>query len=892
MNYGKKGTERKQKQLTSKTPKIKKKFGVTFLKFFLICFLAICIIGFFAGFGLIKGIIDSAPDISNVDVSPSGYSTAVYDNEGNEITKLVSSDSNRIYVTMDKIPKHLQYAIVAIEDERFYEHNGIDIKGILRAGIGVITDNYSGGGSTITQQLLKNNVFSNWTEEKTFTEKLKRKIQEQYLAVQLEKQMSKDEILENYLNTINLGQNTLGVQAASLRYFNKKVSELSISESAVIAAITSNPTKYNPLRFPENNRDRRKIVLNNMLEQGYISQDEYDEAMADDVYARIQNVNEEISTSSVYSSFIDELTEQVMNDLQEQKGYSYTQAYNALYSGGLSIFTTQDSAIQKICDEEFANEDNYPKDVKYYLNYDLSVQKSDGSTVNHSTQMLESHFKESDKSFNLLFDSEDEAQACVEQYKQEVLSTTDTIIGENVNLTVQPQASMVVMDQSTGEVKAIEGGRGTKAASLTLNRATNTTRQPGSTFKVVSTYAPALDNAGLTLATVQDDAPFTYEDGRPVANWYGEAYKGLCTLRYGIEQSLNIVAVKTLTDITPQLGFDYLLNFGFSTLVSKRVGDDGKTYSDITQSLALGGLTDGVTNLELTAAYATIANGGTYIKPIFYTKIVDHNGDILIDNTPQTRTVIKETTSFLLIDAMKDVVSKGTGTACNFPNMAIAGKTGTTSEYKDIWFSGFTPYYTCTVWGGYDNSVGLEKGKRDYTKTLWKSVMSRIHENLEYRDFTMPDGIEKAVICTKSGKLAVEGLCDQDPRGTVRTEYFAKGTAPTEVCDTHVRAARCAATGLLAADTCPYKEEQVFIVRPEGSQGVTADTPYELPSELCPHGTTAYYPNQIPGAADSILNGITTTPDESEAGTGNEAGTEAGVANTVDNNNNADEPEN
>lgn len=875
MNYGKKGTERKQKQLTSNSQKMKKKFGVTFLKAFFICFLTICIIGAFAGFGLVKGIIDSAPDISNVDVSPSGFSTVVYDSAGTEITKLVTSDSNRIYVTIDKIPKQMQNAIVAIEDERFWEHNGIDLKGILRAGAkGLTTGNFSEGASTITQQLLKNNVFSNWTNEKTFSEKLKRKIQEQYLAVQLEKQMSKEEILENYLNTINLGQNTLGVQAASLRYFNKNVSDLTISESAVIASITQNPTKYNPIRYPENNAERRKKVLNNMLDQGYITKAEYDEAMADDVYSRIQDVNAEITSSSIYTYFIDELTEQVMADLQEQKGYSYTQAYNALYSGGLSIYTTQDSAIQQICDEEFSNEANYPEGVKFYLNYELSVQKADGTTENHSSQMVETHFKQADKSFNLLFDSEDAAKACIEQYKQEVLTSTDTILGEKFNLTVQPQASLVIMDQSTGQVKAIEGGRGTKEASLTLNRATNTTRQPGSTYKVVSTYAPALDSAGLTLANVQDDAPYTYADGRPVSNWYGDGYKGICTLRYGIEQSLNIVAVKTLTQITPQLGFDYLLNFGFTTLVDKRVGADGKTYSDITQSLALGGLTDGVTNLELNAAYAAIANGGTYIKPQFYTKIVDHNGEVLIDNTPQTRTVIKDTTAFLLIDAMKDVVSKGTGTKCNFGNMAIAGKTGTTSDYKDVWFSGFTPYYTCTVWGGYDPSISLEKGKRDYAKTLWKSVMSRIHENLEYKDFTKPDGIEEAIICTKSGKLAVAGLCDQDPRGTVRSEYFAKGTAPTEVCDVHVRAARCAATGLLAADTCPYKEEQVFIARPEGSTGTTADTPYELPTQICPHGTTAYYPA---GTDSAIINNILSGIPASEA-----TGTEAGVTNSLD----------
>lgn len=828
MNYGKKGAKNRQKTLVSKSIKLSKMFGVTFFKATLICVLAAGIIGLFAGVGLFKGILDSAPDISELDVRPSGYSTVVYDSEGNQITKLVAQDSNRIYQTIDKIPIDLQHAFVAIEDERFYKHNGIDIKGIMRAFVvGIQNRKFSEGASTITQQLLKNNVFTSWTSESSFAEKLKRKIQEQYLAVELEKVMDKETILELYMNTINLGQNTLGVQAASLRYFNKPVSEITLSEATVIAGITQNPTQFNPISHPDKNMERRTKLLGNMLEQGYITQEAYDEAMADDVYSRIQTVNEETDEKSIYTYFVDELTSQILEDLKASKGYTDTQAYNALYSGGLSIYTTQDPNIQKICDDIVNDESNYPESTKWLLEYELSVETSSGEYKNYSSEMVEAYFKQKDVNFNMLFNDQESANAAIAEYKASVMTSTDKLVGEKIGLAPQPQISLSVIDQSTGYVKAIVGGRGKKEASLTLNRATNTKRQPGSTFKVVSTYAPALDSAGLTLASVQVDAPYNYENGRPVSNWYGDSYKGICTLRYGIEQSLNIVTVKTLTQITPQLGFDYLKNFGFTTLVDREVRPDNTVVSDITQSLALGGITYGVTNVELNAAYAAIANKGTYIKPMYYTKILDHDGNVLLENVPQTRQVIKETTSFLLTSAMQDVVTKGTGASVNFGNMSIAGKTGTTSDYNDVWFAGFTPYYTATTWAGYDNNVKLSgTEEKALAKSLWKKVMAAIHENLEYKAFSTPEGITTAIVCNKSGKLAVDGLCTLD--GSAHVEYFATGTEPTEFCDCHVVGPVCAATGLRAADSCMYKTQGVFVVSPEGDGGLGG-------TGWCPH---------------------------------------------------------
>lgn len=862
MNYGRRGIKKRQKAMNSPATKVGKFCGVSLFAIVTFAAVTVAVAGMCAGVGLFMGVVDTAPDISNVDVAPAGYSTTVYDSEGNQVTKLVAENSNRVYVKLEKIPLDMQHAFVAIEDERFYTHNGIDIKGIMRAGVKALSGNLHQGASTITQQLLKNNVFTSWTEESSLVDKFKRKFQEQYCAIQLEKRMSKDQILENYLNTINLGQGTLGVQAASQRYFGKNVSELNLSESAVIACITQNPSKWNPISHPENNAERREEVLKKMKNQGYINEAQFNEAMADDVYSRIQVVNEKVEKKTIYTYFVDELTEQVLNDLQENLGYSYTQAYNSLYSGGLSIFTTQDPHIQSICDEQFANEENYPPNTRFYLKYEVSYTDSENDAVNFSTQYFEKHFKEKrGNGFNCIFNTEEEAYEAIEEFKQDIEEPGYKFITESVSITPQPQASVTIIDQYTGEVKAIVGGRGEKKASLTLNRATDTKRQPGSCFKVLAAYAPAIDAAGKSLASTQVDEPYSYANGRPVKNWYS-GYKGICTYRYGIEQSLNIVAVKTITEITPQLGFDYLLNFGFTTLVDRRTESNGTVSSDITQALALGGLTDGVTNLELTAAFATIANGGTYIKPMFYTKIIDHDGNVLIENTPKSRRVLKETTAFLLTDAMEDVVTQGTGARVKFDNMAIAGKTGTTTSNVDVWFSGYTPYYTCCTWSGYDNNVHMNgSGETNTAKTLWKAVMSRIHEGLEYRSFTMPEGITTATVCKKTGGLVTD-VCRAD--GSAITEYFATGTVPTEPCTNHYgdvfdTGLVCAMTGQKATATCPYAYEGEATVEgfcPHSTiNGVSAQDYYNLlqmqAAGLVPgaDATTAIDPNAAAAAA-------------------------------------------
>lgn len=814
MNYGKKGVRERQKALNSKSAKWGRKLALTLVKVFLIAFIALGIVGAATGIGMFKGIIASTPKIQISAIVPTGQASIVYDNAGNEIDRFVGSNANRTIVTMDQVPEHLGQAFVAIEDERFYQHNGIDIKGILRAGYQFIKSGFSEtqGGSTITQQLLKNAIFVEWTSEgDNFIKKVKRKFQEQYLAIEVTKNTDKDHVLLAYMNTINCGQNTLGVEAASLRYFGKSCSELTLSECAVIACITQNPSGYNPIRYPENNARRRKDCLDNMLELEFITQAEYDEAIADtaSVYERIQLADSAYRESNSYKGtyFTDALQKQIQEDLVEELGYTESVASNLLLSGGLKVYSTLDSTIQNIVNEEFANEENFPGQTMWYLDYALTVTNTDGTRTNYSKENMMSWFKENGNSkFNLLFTSQEEGLEAISTYEAAVAAgIPEDDIDRNYSFTAQPQASITIIDQDTGYVTALLGGRGAKEGRLTLNRATETVRQPGSTFKIVSTYAPAIDSTGMTLATVFNDTPFNYDGGTPVNNVNNKFDNRTIAIREAIERSKNVIAVKALTQITPQLGFDYLLNFGFTTLVEGEWKGD-EWFTDVRQPTALGGITDGVKNIELCAAYASIANEGAYIEPKLYTKVLDADGNVLLDNTsPSSRQVIRPTTAFLLTDAMVDVVtgSQGTGGSVNFGNMAIAGKTGTTSNNRDVWFAGFTPYYTCATWVGYDDNHILNDYNKNETalaRKLWRAVMSRIHEELPNEQFTKPEGIITATICTQSGKLPIPGVCD----ATLATEYFADGTVPAESCDMHYAGTICAFDGLPATTECPF----------------------------------------------------------------------------------------
>ncbi len=839
MNFSRKEVEKRTHQLKSSTIHRFHKIQLMGIRLILVGLLFLCIFVASVIIGSYHSIISSAPEMDSIQLVPQGYTTKIVDAQGNTIQTLVGKDANREYVTLDRIPVNLQNAFIAIEDERFRKHNGVDTKGILRAfSLGFRNGgNFTQGASTLTQQLLKNQVFHGG-EEDTLFKKVRRKLQEQHLALQIEKKYTKDQILEYYLNTINLGQNTLGVQAASKRYFHKDVSELTLSECAVLAGITQNPSAYNPISHPTKNSNKRTTVLTYMKNQGYISSANYTEAMKDKVYDRIQKVNRENTpTSSITSYFTDALTEQVIQDLKTRCGYTETQAYNALYSRGLTIYSTQDNSMQTTVDRLINNPKYYPADSRYQLTYQLIIQHEDGTRLTYSfsdiKKWLQSNKKKKISSF---YRKKSTAKAHIRQFRKAMLTKGDTIVAETVDLVIQPQVSFVLIDQKTGYVKALCGGRGEKTGSRTLNRATDSARQPGSTFKILSTYLPALDTSGMTLATVQDDAPFYYPGTkRRVKNWYGSSYRGLTSLRQAMAESMNVVAVKTLNQVTPKIGYDYLLNLGFTTLVDNYTNSNGKTYTDISLPLALGGLTKGVTNLELTTAFAAIANQGTYQPATFYTKIVDHDGNVLLDNTTnsESKQVMKASTSWLLTSAMKDVIQKGTGGRLKFRNLDMpqAGKTGTSTGNRDLWFVGYTPYLTAGIWGGYDNNK--KQSSITYQKDLWRDIMEQLNHDYTKSAFTKPNTVTTAVICTKCGKLAIDGICENAVGGScAKKEYFAQDSIPTENCDCHVRCKICKSSGHLAGDGCPATQIYTAVYLQKNESTPTADSSLIIPGYL------------------------------------------------------------
>ena len=908
MNYGGNGIKRKKKLLNSAATKFKTKLGIFFVKLLLVCAIAVVIGGSCLVFGAAQGIIQSAPDISSINVSPEGFATKIYDNEGNEIQTLAKTGANRIYASLDQIPIELQHAFVAIEDERFYKHNGIDLQGIMRAAMITVSDGeMSQGASTITQQLLKNNVFNAYNE--STMEKIKRKVQEQYLAIKLETVMSKDNILENYLNTINLGNGYYGVQAAANGYFNKDVSELTLSECAVLASITKNPSRLNPLRNPDDNKERQLAVLNNMLRQEYISTEEYSEAVEDDVYARLEGIDvSSSSSSSNYSYFVDEVIEQLITDLMQQKGYSKQQATSLIYAGGLSVYTTQDLCMQEAADTVLNDPDYYPGN-NFTINYNLTVKETDGSFSYYSQNNMEKWYNNNgDSSFSLTLSNKEKAQNYIDTYKEAMTANGGTVTFEDSHFIVQPQISFSVMEQSTGYVKVLVGGRGDKNTDRGLNRATDdVARQPGSSIKPLVAYGPGLDTGAITLAsaiddalaTVYDDAPYYYSgtDARLVKNYTEGEYLGYITVRAALTRSQNVPAVKVLTQITPAVGFSYLQKFGLSTLVSPQNPVNGS--HDVVQSLALGGMTKGVSNIDMTAAYAAIANKGVYTKPIYYTKVLDSEGNVIIDNSiPETHKVLKESSAWLLTSGMESVVSSGTATRAKVSNQPTAGKTGTTQFDTDIWFCGFTPYYTASIWVGYDDN-SRQVSSVNHT-SIWRSIMEQIHSDLPSGEFTKPEDIVEVQVCSKSGKLPVEGLCDHDPRGScIITEYFAADNQPTESCDTHVKVNICNVSGDIANTGCTSVSTRILTKKPSSdsigsndSGYTTRDAEYSITEDkltkLCTlHQRAATSSTNSSSGSTSTNNSNknnSTTPTTSTSGTTHSSGSSTSTEKTTKHN--------
>ena len=749
----------KETNTPKKNKKKKRTFSVgRFLRFIVLLLLFIILVSGSVALGTAYSWIKAARPLNVDELFDLNQTTYIVD-KNDKVIDTLHANENRTMVTIDQIPQNLRNAFIAIEDKRFMDHKGIDIYrifGALKADLQKM--DLSQGASTITQQLIKN-VYLN--PEK----KWKRKVVEMYYALQLERRFTKDQILEAYLNTAPLGHNVSGVKAAALYYFGKEPDQLTLAECATIAGITQYPSLYSPYLNYEKSMGKKEIVLREMLAQGLISQEEYDEAMKQEI--KLSKIQKEVETTYFADMIISDVTE----TLQKELGLSKEEAEIKLFNGGLKIIATIDTDIQGIVEETFKNTKLFPESE------------------------------------------------------------------EDANGILQPEAAVIVIENGTGEIKAVMGGRSEKVRRG-LNRATQSLRQPGSTIKPLAVYAPALDN-GYTAGTVIDDAPVIFGNFKP--RNYSNNFKGLITAREALQHSINVVAVKVLQDVGIQRSMEYLEKFGITTLVTRE--DNGVTNDESLAPLALGGVTNGVKPIEMAAAFSVFPNKGIYIKPISFTKILDKDGNVIFENKPLKEKVISEQVSYLMVDLLRGVVRGGTGGNAALSKMPVAGKTGTTTKNVDAWFTGFSPYYTASVWIGHDEPKPMNFTGGSYPAKLWKAVMEEIHKNLEVKNFEQPGGFVSVNICTVSGKRPSE-LCALDPRGTrVRSELFIKGTEPDaeSICDVHVIRDVCADSKKLATEFCPAPsvQSQVFIQRiepfiPEPDQKqLPADLIYEAPTEPC-----------------------------------------------------------
>lgn len=662
------------------------------------------------------------------------------DKNGNQVempTERLHGNENRSWVSITKMPTNLKNAFVAIEDERFYEHNGMDFKRTSGAVLEFIKGNSSYGGSTITQQLIKN--FSGDNEAT-----IQRKITEIFRAISLTKKRSKDEVLEMYLNTINLSNGCYGVQAASNYLFGKDVSELTLVECASLASIPKSPYKYNPKSNPEENLKRRNTVLFKMKELGWISEKEYNEAVNAELVLNITNKNSKTGSTQVYSYFTDALIEQLITDLNTTYGYPREVAVNIIFNGGLEIHSTVDPDVQRIMEEVYKDDSTFP-----------AVQG------------------------------------------------------------IAPESAMVVIDPFTGDVKGIVGGRGEKEQSRGLNRATMSKRQIGSAIKPLTVYGPAIDKGVINYATIIDDTPYSYNE---VTEKYwpdnaGRDYLGKITVYDAVIRSLNTPAVKTVDMITPE----YAYYFG-----KEKLGLTSLELSDCDYApMALGGLTNGLTVLEVAGAYTTYANDGTYSKPRLYTAVYNNNGELLLEAKKQQSVVVSRSTSQLMTKILRGVVEDvyGTGYSLTLKDkVATAGKTGSTNSNKDFYFAGYTPYYAGAAWYGYDQPKYISSNT-NYAMRAWDKVMNRIHDELVIKNLASGEGLVdfdddllvEAEFCSDSGCVP-NIYCEVfDARGSrVETGWFKKGDEPKEECTAHVAVEFCPVSNGVAGPYCPKEGRKQF----------------------------------------------------------------------------------
>lgn len=720
--YQIKGKKKKNKK-NRKHPILRKVIKVFFITL-LILFLIILAVGGFAAYQIYNIAKDAK--LNKNDLAIKYENSIVKDMQGNTLG-ILNGNENRESIPISEMPEYLPKAFVAIEDERFYEHKGVDIKRTAKATYTYIANkgNSPFGGSTITQQLVKN-----LTQEKEDT--WQRKVREMARAYYVEQEMSKEEILELYLNLIFLGDTVYGVQKGSNYYFNKDAKDLSLAECAFLAGINHSPNSYDP--FIENNGTvlaniaiRTKTVLEKMHELGYIKTEE-------DYISAIKEVNQGLKFNKgafpqvVFSYHTIAALNQIIGDLQELHDWTYEQAKLYLFSGGFTIYTTQDPTIQ-------ANMQN--------------------------------------------------------EYNQEKYRTTAYDRNGNIQ---SSQSAMVLIQQETGYVLGIcsEFNQSTTTFGY-FNRATDAKKQTGSSMKPIAVLAPAIDKGIITAATIFDDNPTSFNNGTYNPKNFGYTYKGLITVREAIAHSQNIPMVKSMCLLTPGESMKFLKSAGITSLDEER---------DNVLPLALGGLTWGVTPLEMAGAYAAIANDGLYIEPTFYTKVVDSKGDIVLEANPRETQIMSPEAAYVVKEILTQPVKTGTSTNCTVEGMSVGAKTGTTNNDYDRWFCGFTPYYTAAVWYGYDSSATVRGWATNPAGQIWTAVMRASHVELEPRSFheTKPENVLEVEVCKKSGFLA-SSYCRR--YGTSYTEFFVKGTEPTQTCPYHSYAKVCRESGLLANENCP-----------------------------------------------------------------------------------------
>lgn len=704
------------------------------------------------GVGVIYSIFNGAGELPLDKFKINNFTTVIYDKDGNEYGRL-DTQENRIYVDLGECSPYLPKAFIAIEDERFEKHFGIDVK---RTGAAVVTYILNGGksdfgGSTITQQLIKkvtNDQDRSW----------QRKVREMVRAIQLENNMSKDQIIELYMNIIYLGEGAYGVETAAHTYFNKTAKDLTIAECAMIGGLAQAPSSVNPFSNYEAAKKRQGYVLSKMYELEYITKEQYEEAKAEDLTPKR---GASVGGGATNSYFVDAVVDEVINDLNKTYGLDKGEAQRMVYSNGYKIYTTVDPKVQSSIEEIY-------KDQNY--------------------------FKLSNGNYD-----------------------------ENI------QSAMVIIDYRKGNVVGLVGGTGEKTTFRGLNRATQSARSPGSTMKPLGVYGPALHNGVVTSAKTYDEVPTTFKTG--IQTWTptnNGRYRGLISVRKAIAASSNVVAAKTFMDLGAAASRTFLQNLGISTLTSSDVSGG---------SLALGGLTKGIIPIEHAAAYGTFANGGIYMEPKLYTKVVDQDGNTILEKFSDVKTVMSKENAYIMTDMLEYAVNYGTGGESKFPNMRIAGKTGTTNDSKDRWFGGYTPYYVASVWVGYDQPKTISMSGNPAAK-IWKAVMQKVHEGLETKAWTKPDGVISVEVCADSGLLPTD-LCKNDPRGSrVVTELFTKETVPTEYCEMHVEVEVCPETFLLKNPECyrvtpTYSRVYLNKSYPEVPSKLPEDYDYIIPTESC-----------------------------------------------------------